>query len=76
MNQNRLFAEAMNQARKQEEKTGKAVPKVYILDGSIYLDERELGGKEPDYTLVRSDLDENFKSDINTKIKEDEKRGF
>lgn len=40
---------------------------LYILDEEIYLNKKELKEKMPDYTLIRSDLDEKFLSNMNTK---------
>lgn len=74
MKNQELFAEAMKAAQREEQRTGHAIKEVYIYDGGVYFNKYELKGKQPDFTLVRSDMDENFKSDISDK--KVEKRGF
>lgn len=66
MEKEQLFEKALQIAQQQEQRTGNVIEKVYILDSEIFLNKRDLKGRVQDYTLVRSNLDNKFPSNMNT----------
>lgn len=65
----------MIEAQAEEERRGTKIEKIYVIGEKYYFDAWQVQGFPVDYTLVRSDMDEKYKSDMNTEKQFKEKQG-
>lgn len=56
----------LEHARQEEIKRGQKIEKIYVVGDHYYFDAWQVQGKTIDYTLVRSDMDPNYHSHLNT----------
>lgn len=66
MDTNKTIQAAVLAAQKQENETQRKIEKIYIVGDEYFFSLDEVGNKEIDHTLIRSDVDPKMKTNLGT----------